>query len=826
MRNADRLLGIIYKEANMEKIFANLPHTYVNDGSYYLNISNRNFVREVVLNYINEYPDNYSPEEVENILKVYIEYGNKYIKDNGNACGLIMYCADRLFYCCNTNLTVNFDYLLEWEGFCNKIDSNIFIAAYAAINPNVDLKRTSAVTRHDNKYLNSILMNGAADNHMHFKASGYSADMSWANLILCSFNDDKALNAFIDNSRMLERNFAMSKSSALLILKKIKLIRLYLEYQISKDEKKLYSSNTFSNKIVFILSLDDELRFNCLLDKYKSILKPLMDYIEKQYEKCDNVKKYFMFEREFLKKLFLLMRDETNPLLMHLCNIYLMGISKIRFLFVQDNIGMGFKKFKLNENVKDQLLSLSSYSSHSIIRENDVYQSVFDRCYSSNIVKKAEFRIAPKSAEILLSTIKQIDDNNNLVSKQYKYLKKIKYGIIIHFIRSEVEPDLKKGMWRWESLRDKYKKDTRVVLNYINRHFKYSEKIVGIDAANYEMNCRPEILAPFFRRFRMEKNINRKLGITYHVGEAFDELCSGLRAIDEAIEFMNLRRGDRLGHALALGIDINKYRDVKRNRIAMPLQNYVDNLAWMYSLIAGSGAAEDKTCLSYLADEFYKYGSILFKNIYLHFNINDYVDSCILRGDSPETYIDSDKLKKYLKNYFYNDLENNYMFNNENINHKRAFLNKNARQLYRLYLTDIELFKNGKKYINLHLSNNYWDAVKVSQHLLRHKIYLKEIAIETNPSSNRKISYIKKFIDLPLLEFNHCHISNFIRNNGGEDLPVSINTDDCDIFQSDLSNEYALVAAALQRESYPIQEIYEYIEYLRKESLLQSFVED
>ena len=53
---------------------------------------------------------------------------------------------------------------------------------------------------------------------------------------------------------------------------------------------------------------------------------------------------------------------------------------------------------------------------------------------------------------------------------------------------------------------------------------------------------------------------------------------------------------------------------------------------------------------------------------------------------------------------------------------------------------------------------------------------------------------------------------------------ISINTDDDGIFQSDLSNEYALVVAALQKEGYSYQEIYQYIDHLRLMSTYQTFV--
>ena len=57
------------------------------------------------------------------------------------------------------------------------------------------------------------------------------------------------------------------------------------------------------------------------------------------------------------------------------------------------------------------------------------------------------------------------------------------------------------------------------------------------------------------------------LGRTYHVGEDFYDLIDGLRAIDEAITFFELGKNDRLGHALALGVNPYDYYNHRRYNI-------------------------------------------------------------------------------------------------------------------------------------------------------------------------------------------------------------------------------------------------------------------
>ena len=42
----------------------------------------------------------------------------------------------------------------------------------------------------------------------------------------------------------------------------------------------------------------------------------------------------------------------------------------------------------------------------------------------------------------------------------------------------------------------------------------------------------------------------QNMGFTYHVGEDFRHIASGLRHVDEVIENFHYKAGDRLGHAI------------------------------------------------------------------------------------------------------------------------------------------------------------------------------------------------------------------------------------------------------------------------------------
>ncbi|MFM9746177.1 hypothetical protein ACKI2C_52360, partial [Streptomyces brasiliscabiei] len=74
----------------------------------------------------------------------------------------------------------------------------------------------------------------------------------------------------------------------------------------------------------------------------------------------------------------------------------------------------------------------------------------------------------------------------------------------------------------------------------------------------------------------------RKLHLSIHAGEDFSHLLTGLRTIDETIEFCDYESSDRVGHALALGVDVKKWAS-RQQRSYVPLSSHLDNLVWAYN---------------------------------------------------------------------------------------------------------------------------------------------------------------------------------------------------------------------------------------------------
>ncbi len=163
--------------------------------------------------------------------------------------------------------------------------------------------------------------------------------------------------------------------------------------------------------------------------------------------------------------------------------------------------------------------------------------------------------------------------------------------------------------------------------------------VIGVDAAGKEQGCPPRVLAPavaeirayhrrhatgssrpgrcmdaawlcrlaqdyrkrpedFFRALAEEFVPSIRLGITIHAGEDFIDPMTGLRHIWEALHNLGLKNGDRIGHALAAGLNPDTVRwlldrrgespsctDVQklsngRFRLSKPRGTHLLDLAW------------------------------------------------------------------------------------------------------------------------------------------------------------------------------------------------------------------------------------------------------
>lgn len=814
MRQADRILRTIYRE----RFFRINNDSLVQPNLFMLEASTVQQTCKTC--YQKLYPFNYSGDELDEVLSYQCMLLKKRF-DCTDSIFMFPYYAERLFKVKQSKILVRYEDILEWNGFQNKVDANAFIAAFAALHQKEELVRnTNIVVEHDNERLYKILSSGICEGHMHLKGSGLTTEIMWSKFLEMSFLNLLQLEEFIKNpNNFLDfKMIGYTDDEIYTSLFKVKIARILLMNRIdgnlTQEQKNLICFLDAKNK--------DEL--DALTVQYSTLLQNEISKFTLELERERELPASHS-ERIFLYKMFKrILNNKKDCWERNLLNYYLWGAAVYKFELYQDNVGMGFQKFKQFENVKSNFI------------ENDVeiYRSVFERYYEERNVKKIEFRIAPKKRGELQQLQKELEKENQKVFEKYrqKYpnITKIKFGIIIHYIKNEkLAQDARYYVTgRFSSYRNEIRNKANVVAKILEsdaRIFeleelaKFNKKILAIDAANVEVGCPPEVFAVHFRKHRKQIESAGGIAFTFHVGEEFKTLESGIRNIDEAIDYLEYQRGDRLGHALALGFDVDKYFKKKRYKIITSIQDYLDNIVWMYGLFTRKGIYQTEY-VNYLRD---LYERNMHKLLNHPVSINDYLHSMALRSDNIDIYSKLDVVKsieeinEQMSNFYCFDRNSNVDWYNE------AFLNPRARELNYFYLYNIDLLKRSKEPKEFAIDSIWIEMVKLAQSIVKEKLIQRGIVVEANPSSNRKISSVNKYIDLPFFRMNTFKLDD---NLNEKHVAITINTDDSAIFQTNLSNEYSLIARALELEGYETEKVYDYIEYLRESSCIHNFVPD
>ena len=527
----------------------------------------------------------------------------------------------------------------------------------------------------------------------------------------------------------------------------------------------------------------------------------------------------------------------------HLFYAYVLLKERIRSEIVQSNDNVGFRNFEKYQDRKQELLDDKIY-------DNAFVKLTLRETLLTENIQTLELRITP--CDTVNEIRERIIELDNLIdpSKQYRH----RFFYTLHFIKSADsgnQPESEEVLCRHEQKREKLKVQTNAIVGLRERYPEVARRILGIDAAANEIGCRPQVFGRYFRYLKRQTAVYYEadgqhsvpqLRATYHVGEDFLDVADGLRAIEEAVLFLNLDCGDRLGHALALGIDVKEWYRFKGGHIVLSMQDYLDNIVWIYHKLCEYNIQGFENLKDTLHNEFVEYFGMIYgynisrketdlilqrsgKNaVQLDFNLSNYYNSMKLRGDEP---------KYYCLGYFD---EEAYLEENEKyaINRKvdaRLREMPDIVLLYYHYHFNSAARKMGQKTIQKNVNQDYIRAVQKIQEFMQRDIAGRGISIETNPSSNYLIGTFRKYAKHPIIRFfNRGLTADLEALQKCPQISVSINTDDQGVFSTSLENEYALLACALEEcedeegnNVYNRSMIYEWLDHVRIMGNEQSF---
>lgn len=449
---------------------------------------------------------------------------------------------------------------------------------------------------------------------------------------------------------------------------------------------------------------------------------------------------------------------------------YLLILGLVNQMLVQQPQCFGFEQFQ-------------QYTSNGLREYSEQeYEQRFLQLAGNQLdnIKIIEGRFSPKDTQ---------DKNNQLIDRirrgwlllnNRQGCNKSNIRLIAHFIK---RADKQKEDIRFKELRLKNRKICEALISLRNSGSKNGKATVGIDAAASEFDTSPEVFAPVFKKLR-ERGFQH---FTYHAGEDFYHLLGGLRAIYEAITFLDLQRGDRIGHATAAGVDPETWAHNVGGEVVVPIGTYMDDLLFVYYLISNN----ECKALESLMPRLYMRITELSREIYPNddFQVYDLIYAWKRRQEDILVLADSGELNniKALRRY-----------------HQKEYVEKYKKEI------KVKIFEI--------LDEKALREVQLAVLKLMHH---KEIAIETLPTSNIFIGYHNSF--------NTYHLVNWIRwEKEGKPIPsIVLGTDDAGIFATNIYNEYCHIYTLLVYEyDFCINEAFEIIRKINRNANFYTFNND
>lgn len=784
---------------------------------------------------------------------------------------LLQFTRDALYEIDNKPLC-KYKHLLRWNELSLKISEDILTTSFLAYRDILNGRGRhyfswEPTIKTDCNALTTIISKGVTDLHFHLIGSSANFDLCWLSLMNDIVDRHAEFNKlyYLRNkeTRISHTNSNVDLSLYALCVKACAIRQLLFKLLIKKENidedwySKILSCHREDELLVYTVALqsENERLKHCYGKKFYG--EPV-DYAIKQklYERNlseDSLHNAVLYgERWILYKVFYIIYSQckcNNFSIQSIFYAYLLIKIKVRSEFVQNNFYPGFRNFQ--EYQRRKVLFIKKDSAY----EKIIYNLAIRNSIVSQHVSYLEARIPIiDNIENTLKYINFID--YNVKHDPFEMSSKAdlinRYYYILHFPKKsdkEYSNDVTYGPEpRHNSLRNLIKRQSYVVFKIRQLNNSIKNRIVGIDTSGSEIGCRPEVYGQAYRFLRkisceikndvLDGTSLNGIGFTYHVGEDFLDIADGLRAIDEAIIFLNLKSGDRLGHCLALGINPELYYKQK-SHVVISKQDLIDNIAWILMQIRFYDIVCPRSLLLELQQQ---YNNLLFEV----YDVNDrydngeyipsdiYYQSWLLRGDDPYCYCeefangDVSKIigQKPILSYWDNCGVNRY---NKHINNARKI--KQARRLYFRYHFDGIVRRKGDEKIEFEIKTEYIKLMCNIQNKMMHNLSQLLLVIETNPTSNRQICCCQYYHDLPLRRFYNIGLTyNENEISSCPQIPISINTDDLGVFSTNISREYALVAISLDKmkningeKSYNTQMIYQWLNNIRENGHVQKF---
>ena len=891
MNTSRRNLKIAYTLVSPEDVIVSIENqALLSFSADKLCISARGMSEEYYIMTSRKLRDQYSIDEIRNLYHGFRTACAEYQSLPRGLFQLLVGFSEKTLCMENQLPIVKRSELINFRAISLMLGQDIFTTSYLAY-----LTVTNRIPRHtgfnwgtvlstNDRRLDTLLKKGIAENHFHFAGSTPLFPLSWVALMnhpqqIRTFfqKTGRTKNPFTENRSVTmsysagTRQLTWDESLRYAAWLRAKLFEMSLgrmpndQEQLLQLDFKLADISELSSTVQR-LRLEFGVRFqqpggnNRCVDYAIRGGNPHLDF--------ESPNRFLYGERELLYRCFMSCFDHSfNYYQQDLFFLYLLLKIRFRAELVQVNREKGFANFSIYQDRKSMFWS--NYPEY----ETEAHRLTVNADFDSGSLSTLEMRFQPdQQKRQIFRYILEKDDMILFADRSRRFYpsklsmtdsdeaKRVDVGLslpffyTLHFIKSQQDDPLFRDELldqiqpRNYSIRDKARRCALSLAASLRDSDYLCSRVRGIDAASFEIHCRPETFATEFRFlktympnkqsngfFLTSKRVMPRIGITYHVGEDFLDISDGLRAIDEAVRFLDLSRGDRLGHALALGVSPELHYKAKGCLISLPKQDMLDNFVWLLLRSIELGIEINPTlrekmrslCLSLMQEI---YGECC-KRHHWNLTIDDYYRSWKLRGDHPDCYRGvqfknefDDPSRLISQHSLMEKYRSMYLSPNFDDVTRRTEIICGILHYYHYGRHERE---KGIECISFEIGYDYRVLMTEMQEKMQSMIALKGIAIECNPSSNYLIGTFGKYENHPIFRFNTHLLSP---KNGGNEICVSVNTDDQGVFDTSLENEYALLAECLagmkdenNERIYSDETIYDYLDYIRKMGISQTF---
>lgn len=720
--------------------------------------------------------------------------------------------TDKILGCDTRNMPiVHFDNLLRWRELTlfigEELPTTAFLAKHDILNRKTsrDDLTWSDTLPHDNSKLNRCFDQGLDDVHAHLGATSDISNLNWISLMnnigpySMTPKDKNWCPIFQDNP------IALWEYSTTLTLRQWGIVAAYIRelmMEILNNKKRIFERDERLQCIEIMITgkvkcVDEAKRIQSRIGKHSLLAKKInkartgvWDYAIPALSNYPSGNSPYMLhygERHLLYLFFRRLYEHDTSVYALAPYVYLYELIKLRYRreMVQTNKLLGFENFGTYNSRK------IAFAPNTSLYNNVKYRYALQSC-TEHLKDSIEARATINSIE----DIEKINFTKSILENTTRPIGLDQVSFVCHLLKNSVHSE-----------RRKYSTEVKRIIARWQKNDRYHDigipKIQGIDAAGMEINCQPEVFGFTYRYARLCGMKH----FTYHAGEDFYDILDGIRMIDETIRFLQLGRGDRIGHAIALGISPITYYTRRKQNSVLPRMTLLDNLVWLKIRSEELGVTLSLKTLTYISTkvpDLYqdcKYGRIV------DFDFKVYWLSMSLRSDDMSKW---DKVPKTIV-----DVASTFK---HGIDYNTMQLDKARNLCRRYYDNGGAVAQAGKECIDLQVENFLYEDIYAVQEAMLDMLERRGIGIECCPSSNLLISPIDRYDELPILRFHP--LEAYPRHR----ISVSISTDDRGVFATSLCNEYSLLACSMiKKNSWSEDQVIDYIESIRTMNKRQKF---